>query len=313
MIADDLMQRLPWPAAEYLRQQLHRAVIVKAQNVADYYFEGTDQETWSPEDDFPNCAPPWPVTWMEWRHPRFSRSAEHGLVSQEDTAGRGFGVLVVALRPERFAAELGLPRSEGPLRVEGRTIRWLLQFIEFTDLLPDALIGEFKLFIDEQGRPYRRPLPDGRYLDPCVLNGAAATPERQRVLAEMGQGTVRNIPLLAFCFCHCRNVQAVETALPPALVRRRAQRGRAPVSRVYTLDIQPFRRAARQAAGDAEPGLARALHICRGHFKDFRGAQGLFSKHHGMYWWDMHLRGSPEAGAVDKAYAVHAPTSAAGG
>jgi hypothetical protein len=202
---------------------------------------------------------------------------------------------------------VGMPAPDGPLKVEGRTIRWLLQFIEFAAFLPDPLIGEFKLFIDEQGRPYRRPLPDGKYLDPAVLNGRYTDPRAQQIVAEMGQGTVRNIPLLAFCFCHCRNVEVVETAFPARLVQRRVHRGRAPVTTYYTLNIAPFRQAARQVCGDHEPDLQRALHICRGHFKDFRGAQGLFGKHHGMYWWDMHVRGTSEAGEIKKDYAIQGP------
>ena len=39
-------------------------------------------------------------------------------------------------------------------------------------------------------------------------------------------------------------------------------------------------------------GLKRALHICRGHFKDYREGRGLFAKTHGIWWWDFRLTDS---------------------
>jgi hypothetical protein len=47
------------------------------------------------------------------------------------------------------------------------------------------------------------------------------------------------------------------------------------------------------AAGAKDPGgLPRALHIMRGHFKDYREGRGLFGKVHGMWWWDFRLTDS---------------------
>ena len=47
----------------------------------------------------------------------------------------------------------------------------------------------------------------------------------------------------------------------------------------------------------------KALHICRGHFKDFSN-HGLFGKYRGTYWWPMHTRGSSDNGLVVKDYRV---------
>ena len=46
------------------------------------------------------------------------------------------------------------------------------------------------------------------------------------------------------------------------------------------------------------------MHICRGHFKDFREGTGLFGKLKGMYWWNQQLRGAPEFGVCDKDYQI---------
>jgi hypothetical protein len=65
----------------------------------------------------------------------------------------------------------------------------------------------------------------------------------------------------------------------------------------------------REAAG-ADGSLKHALHICRGHFKDYREGSGLFDKFRGMYWWDMHTRGSSKLGEIRKDYDVKPPCSA---
>ena len=51
-------------------------------------------------------------------------------------------------------------------------------------------------------------------------------------------------------------------------------------------------------------GLQYALHICRGHFKDFSQSKGLFSRNKGLFWWDPQVRGNREIGGVIKDYKV---------
>jgi hypothetical protein len=53
-------------------------------------------------------------------------------------------------------------------------------------------------------------------------------------------------------------------------------------------------------------GLKRALHICRGHFKDYT-KRGLFGKIHGVFWWSEHLAGALQRGLVKKEYSVRPP------
>lgn len=53
-------------------------------------------------------------------------------------------------------------------------------------------------------------------------------------------------------------------------------------------------------------GLRRALHLCRGHFKDYRNS-GLFGKYKGLYWWPESRRGDESAGEVFKQYEVDRP------
>lgn len=108
---------------------------------------------------------------------------------------------------------------------------------------------------------------------------------------------------------HCRNVTRREVVPPRALSKRNAERRGRPLVRYYTLDIEPMRKVLRTEGRMDEVGLKRALHICRGHFKDYRDSGGLFGRHKGLYWWDANVRGSVEGGVVAKDYSVKSPGS----
>ena len=55
-------------------------------------------------------------------------------------------------------------------------------------------------------------------------------------------------------------------------------------------------------------GAKKALHICRGHFKDFRKSEnGLFGKHKDLYWWESQVRGNAKEGVVFSDYEVKSP------
>jgi hypothetical protein len=51
-------------------------------------------------------------------------------------------------------------------------------------------------------------------------------------------------------------------------------------------------------------GLKKALHIVRGHFKDYTKGSGLFGKYQGIYWWDAHVAGDLKLGTLAKTYKV---------
>ena len=38
--------------------------------------------------------------------------------------------------------------------------------------------------------------------------------------------------------------------------------------------------------------MTRAMHICRGHFKDYRQGKGLFGRYHQLVWQPAIVRGS---------------------
>ena len=108
-----------------------------------------------------------------------------------------------------------------------------------------------------------------------------------------------SIPLfLATSLLHCRNIG---TAGPCSAAKtHQGYTGGATAARwcrYKTLTVTPMSRsyASKVAGVSAGAGEPKALHLCRGHFKDYRNSGGLFGKHKGLFWWDMHARGDPGA------------------
>lgn len=114
--------------------------------------------------------------------------------------------------------------------------------------------------------------------------------------------------LAALSFLNCKNV--VTTLSDPASDKKQRERhkhGLPPLIRFRTLNIVPMRELLhREGAGEGVCSLVRALHGCRGHFKDYR-ERGLFGRHRGVYWWEHHARGAADSGAIVKDYRILKP------
>lgn len=110
------------------------------------------------------------------------------------------------------------------------------------------------------------------------------------------------VTLLAITFMHCKNVTINDV---PSEIRKpkSKKRGERPARlSFHQLEIRPLTRAIREGTSSGD-GAKKALHICRGHFKEFT-SKGLFGKHLGLFWWDSHLRGTLARGIVEKEYVV---------
>lgn len=119
------------------------------------------------------------------------------------------------------------------------------------------------------------------------------------------------ISLFAISLMHCKNVELIDGEASKA--ERRAaklfeRRKGVPAAKWKVLNIEPMRRVLREEGQIETSGLVNALHICRGHFKDYRNGKGLFGKHKDVYWWDQQLRGDETAGLVIKDYNVRSPS-----
>jgi hypothetical protein len=226
-------------------------------------------------DDLPCLLPPFETMWMEWTRfdPGYppTRMAVRLTTCSLSEAACPWGVAV-----EGFEQPNGFGMFQSPSRL----LIYLNEHGGFVDALDDA--------------------------NPRVPHGGwnwwghpGGSP---------GSGLRAILPMwLAVSFMHCKNVRHVET-VPKVDHKFLKATGKKPRVRFYTLEIDPMKETLRREGQCETVGLKQALHICRGHFKDYR-ASGLFGKIKGIFWWDSALRGSPEHGQVIKDYAVKAPTT----
>jgi hypothetical protein len=110
--------------------------------------------------------------------------------------------------------------------------------------------------------------------------------------------------LLAICFMHCRNVKVVEVKPDPRESERELRKFGKPLVTYRILEIDHLKATLRTEGQSETLGLKRALHICRGHFAHYTEERPLFGKKAGTFWIPQHLRGSAEAGRVEKMYSV---------
>jgi hypothetical protein len=97
---------------------------------------------------------------------------------------------------------------------------------------------------------------------------------------------------LAISFLHCKNVRIDDNAVPAKLAKRYRERNGIAPANYKTLVIEPLKQILRTEGKSGEHGLAKAMHICRGHFKDYREGRGLFGKYKQIVWQPSVVRGT---------------------
>jgi hypothetical protein len=187
-------------------------------------------------------------------------------------------------------------------------VRWHYTIFTFLQLTAHDVIRGPLLYgtalVSSSGQLVEVPTLDGgtQFVQWSVQYGECLTAEERWHLANLGN--VMLMPMwLALSFLHCKNVTL--TNEDPCHTRKPAKKGE-PCRRLHyhVLNIKPMQEILRRDGQSETTGLKKALHICRGHFKDYR-QRGLFGKYPGLYWWDTHIRGSGREGVVIKDYAVH--------
>jgi len=294
-LIDDLRRRdarirKPWFVAEHLAQQwadhcvkLSQMLsapdlpVLQLDNVADYYFTNSDQEYWDLSRDFPNLAPPFEVFWCEHKMPRVIHSAEAGDTQMKDLVQNGrIGVLMAALTPDQVGV------AQGELPENAKWILWAELFIDYgiRGTTADGAHGATFFAIDAEGRLIVRPW----------LQTFAGAEHNEHIKNYI---TFFHPSLLAVSFLHCKNVKLVENKVHPPLAKKYHKRHGVEPCAYKTLVIEPLKQILRSEGGHGNGnGLAKAMHICRGHFKDYREGRGLFGKYHQLVWHPSVIRGT---------------------
>jgi hypothetical protein len=251
--------------------------VIDINNVAKYLYEGTDQEYFDISTDFPNLAPPYPAFWCEHKLARHIHSKECG---DTDVGALGLGkdarmgALVHGLTCDQFRAEGDVPDN----------VKWVLWFELYIDYgmrghYPTGPSGSIFLSVDEHGALIGAPWMQS-------FARASQTDMMKSLMVWI------HPTLLAISFLHCGNVRVEENRIPAALAKKhRARYGVQPVA-YKTLVIEPLKQILRSEGRAGQVGLAKAMHICRGHFRDYREGRGLFGRYHKLVWTPSVVRGT---------------------
>jgi hypothetical protein len=246
-------------------------------NVADYYFRGTGQEYWDLTRDFPNLAPPYEVFWTEHKMPQTIHSDSYGDTSMSDTLGRHarMGVLWLAAEASGCKADGEIPENA----------KWVLCAEMFTDYDVrgkeiEGPAGTWFLLVDKEGvligTPHMQCYADPQFNEALTLHMTLLHPA-----------------LLAVSFLHCKNVKVVDQETPGPLAKKYHARTGVWPRPFHTLEIEPLKQILRtQGGAGTTNGIAKAMHICRGHFKDYREGRGLFGKYKQLVWQPSVIRGT---------------------
>jgi len=268
-------------ARETLEKAAARAVFIDAQNVYEYAEELYHRDD-RPADDvvefgsLPCIAPIAPTLWLEWRirDPRLPK-------------GTGCGIMVQSTQLE-----------------DGGWIAYTNTFTFMGKRAPVLSPIGSQFVVQPDGR-LDRDGPDGNgnafkhLMDLSVADQESAT--------GLGRSSLY-VVMWAMAFAHCKNVELERAPYRGPKKKRPSKRHRQRKRyRFHVLNIQPVCQAARKVEEGDTPDDRRkaALHICRGHFKDY-SERGLFGREDlkGRYWWPMHTRGSRKEGIVVKDYSV---------
>lgn len=292
-------------------------VVIKADEVARYMFEEMP-EVLDATKDFPNVAPPFPAMAVESLLRGVSRDGRGGKVLAAVVPRRVVWLSQSVETKDSAIAEAAvrsylsmLKRNESPLdgdetkfiaQIASRPPRWISSIVTFDELLFDReplgttatamtmlCIGpDGSIQFDDHGR---------------VMSVSSIHPAFQEAGILQEAMTFFYPFFLTLSFMHCKNVELKDIPNPPSFERRFVKWNGRPPIRYKELDILPMRKVLRSAAEAHHTGIHQAMHICRGHFKDYR-QRGLFGKFKDIFWWDQMVRGSETQGVIHKTYNV---------
>lgn len=266
------------------QETMDRSPKVRMHQAAEYWT--LNAQALDPMRDLPNIAPPWQSFYFEYRI-KVARWAQ-------DMPPEIGGPIVSGL-PEGIDVA-GLSISNKSHDGSWDVAVYLVSFVSGKPVACGAL--EYTVLAD--GRPELT-------ADGSMVYRKLQSPRNLHSLSDCGLSFLSPM-FLAMCFCHCKAQVEIRTEeVPPKLAKRQAEKGRARVDRWHLLDIEPVRRLIESARVAGKTGIKQALHLCRGHFRDYKDGRGLFGRYHGVYWVAPQLKGSKKKGVTNKDYDVKVP------
>jgi len=271
------------------------ATLINITNVVDYYFNIQENDLVNSYNDYPNTAPCFPITFFEYTMPitsAFNLNEQAKLKWSRDVAGMRIGILshVSEIKDKQNNFEYWTMR----------VLYWFSLGRRGVEYMP--LLSEYR--IEKDGK-LTNPDGDPTKIKNYIYPNFELAPKNIKLSAVNTTQSWLNPVFLSLSFMHCKNV-TIESNDPKRLPNGRISR-HSPKITYKTLKIEPMKKILETEGDIQHNGLKRALHICRGHFKDFTQGPGLFGRNKGLYWWDSQVRGKIENGIVVKDYSVNAP------
>lgn len=254
------------------RKILLDCAVIEISNIADYTFENNICNLM----EMPNLRPPFVNSWFEFTSTDYERK-KTGYIVYDGGKGIAGGQKLLTVRYDLL--------KNGSIRMDTKhSYMWRLD--------PDGkLWGTARQSLDGMWT-LKGPEYDG-----IEVEGTFKTTRLHHVLG------------MALSFLNTKYVETIDNPPPPKLSKKHERHYGRPLVTYKTIKVNPMSKRYADT-GDDEPsegGIPSRLHICRGHFKDFRHGAGLFGKYRDIFWWDQHLRGDVHEGVVVNDYEVQAP------
>lgn len=304
------------PNGAKLVEFISDCIKIKIDEVVEYFYKTSEKEIWA-DSDFANLAPPFNSFWIEYSPPKKSNSNGKMIDVPKRFLSTRHGMLFKY-------AELN-PSDQNNFR------KWVCNAYYFSDVSfyqnePTLFKAIMFISLNENGEMIFSNTKNGasefdpgmKYPVSFYHRGEKDFGRRIYMVASNNEergSLMRNLcacaslPMLfAIYLMHCKNVSVGKHIYKDHEVREYIKRhGCSPV-KYYELNIEPFKNVMRRNGSDGANGPKKALHLCRGHFKNFENGKGLFGKVHGLFWWPQLLRGNSEYGTIKKDYNIKSPT-----
>lgn len=274
------------------------AIVISGDNVSNYYYGGTDQEMWNIYRDFPNIAPPFDNFFVDCRAPQQIISKVEGIVPIDEFPFAGWGLWFLATPDDSFGAKWKIgcqlylePKHHKPI---GPILAWVIRIMKD---------GKPRQTGDNQ-YDFQIILAPIQQHNKCIMSYVHSLDIKSQQEWCDNLRSFLDVGLLTISFLHCKNVVMKQANPPEKLQKKNIKKRGFPLVRYHVLDIEPMKQILKSEGNSEETGIKKALHICRGHFKDYTQGNGLFGKIKGLYWWDMFLRGDKHEGLILKDYNI---------
>ncbi len=263
-----------------------QSVVIRADNVADYLYGEHYKDTWDWVTDVPSIAPPFPNFFIDIRAPKVVKTSEG------DWAWNGaeaWGIHFSATPKEQFEEKFGhiySHQKKALLDEMPENCQWIYTVVTYLyiakkvwQIPTSAVLGV---------------LPNGQYAGaPFIMMpiGDQNIPDLTGTnlsLEEYGESFrfYMSPAMFALGFINCKNVQLVDNEIPEKLAKSQAKKHGFQPKAYKTIYVQSLQKQSEVKSGHQSGQKLGSFRIRRGHLKDYRDGNGLYGKHHGIYWWE---------------------------